>query len=202
MNETFSTYSTLSVLCCSYRCHLAKNLALAGRPREALAAIASKLVKREDLEPRVLRYLIDVSWTNATAAVTQPISNLSEEKRKELDNIRALQQQWKARKRGKAFSQSTGNREKENLRKKAEEALKVLQEMNVEVRKMSELEEIAKRSQFPTLFTSYDWILLTGWRSEASAPVSQAQGEIWVTPPPEDSEWLYTSFSSGWHGQV
>ena len=156
-----------------------------------MAAIASKLVKREDLEPRVLRYLIDVSWTNATAAVTQPISNLSEEKRKELDNIRALQQQWKARKRGKALSQMTGNKEKENLRKKAEEALKVLQEMNVEVRKMSELEEIAKRSQFPTLFTSYDWILLTGWRSEASAPASQAQGEIRDTPPLEDTDWLW-----------
>ena len=181
----------LSVQLHSYRCHLAKNLAHAGRPREALAAIASKLVKREDLEPRVLRYLIDVSWTNATAAVTQPISNLSEEKRKELDNIRALQQQWKARKRGKAFGQSTGNREKENLRKKAEEALKVLQEMNVEVRKMSELEEIAKRSQFPTLFTSYDWILLTGWRSEASAPASQEQGEIRDTPPLEDTDWLW-----------
>ena len=155
-----------------------------------MAAIASKLVKRKDLEPRVLRYLIDVSWRNATAAVTLPISNLSEEKRKELENIRVLQQQWKARKRGKTFSQSTGNREKENLRKKAEEALKELQEMNIEVRKMSELEEIAKRSQFPTLFTSYDWILLTGWRSEASVPASQEQGEIWVTPPPEDSEWL------------
>ena len=63
--------------------------------------------------------------------------------------------------------------------------------MNVEVRKMSELEEIAKRSQFPTLFTSYDWILLTGWRSEASAPAFQEQGEIRDTPPLEDTDWLW-----------
>ena len=127
----------------------------------------------------------------ATASITLPISNLSEEKRKELDDIRALQQQWKARKRGKAFSQPTGNREKEKLRKKAEKALKELQVMNVEVRKMSELEEIAKRSQFPTLFTSYDWILLTRWRSEASAPAFQEQGEIRDTPPLEDTDWLW-----------
>ena len=151
-----------------------------------MAAIASRLVKREDLEPKVLRYLIDVSWTNATATLTLPVSNLSEAKRTELDNIKALQQQWKARKRGKTFSQSTGNREKEDLRKKAEKALKELQEKNIEVRTMSELVEIAKGSRLHTLFTSHDWILLTGWRSQAS----QEEDERSVTPLAEDSDWL------------